>query len=224
MIHSLTVCNFLGFRFKSEFQFNRFNLITGLNNSGKSNLCKAIVTIFLSRHSLLSQRKLLVPDFRSLLYDINRPLDLTLQSNLSISRFLGYSNFNDIPHQSWSGILHSKLHLGLIQAVPDSEHDIVIAEHPESGLHSSLQHSLILDLFSNPFIPGQWFIETHSQHVLNAFRILIKRGIIKPQQFNILHLTPDPVYVSVDSDGRIEDWPEYFFDQDDKDYTELFGL
>lgn len=224
MLHSLTLSNFLGFRFQSKFLFKRFNLITGLNNSGKSNLCYAIITLFLSRYSLCSQRKLLVQDFQTLLNDVHRPLDLTLQSHLSISRFLGHSNFNEISQQDWSGLLHSRLHLGLFQANPTSEHDIVIAEHPDSGIHPNLQHSIIRDLFSDPDIPGQWFIETHSQHVFNAFRILIKRGIIDSKHLNLLHLTPAPVYISVDSDGGIQDWPEYFFDQDDKDYEELFGL
>ena len=224
MINSLTLSNFLSFRFQTEFQFKRFNLITGLNNSGKSNLCKSIVTLILSQHSLCSHRTLSVSDFQSLLYDPKRPLDLTLKSHLSVNRFLGHSNFNDISQQNWYNFLGLNLHFGLLQANPVSGHDIVIADKPESGLHPSLQHSLILDLFSDPFIPGQWFIETHSQSVLNAFRILIKRRIIQPQHFNILHLNPDPVYVYVDHDGRIEDWPSSFFDQDDTDFKELFGL
>ena len=224
MLDSLTLRNFLSFRFQTEFHFKRFNLITGLNNSGKSNLCKAIITLFLSRYSLRSERKLLVQDFQSLLYDPNCPLDLTLQSHLSVYRFLGHSNFNDISQQDWYDLQGLNLYFGLSPDNPVSGHDIVIAEQPESGLHPSLQHSMILDLFSNPFVPGQWFIETHSHYVLNAFRILVKRRIIQPQHLNIVHLNPDPVYVYVDSDGRIDDWPTFFFDQDDKDFMELFGL
>ena len=220
MINSLTLSNFLSFRFQTEFQFKRFNLITGLNNSGKSNLCKSIVTLILSQHSLCSHRTLSVSDFQSLLYDPNRPLNLTLPS----SRFLGHSNFNQVPHQDWSDLQGLNLHFGLLQANPVSGHDIVIADKPESGLHPFLQHSLISDLFSDPFIPGQWFIETHSQHVFNAFRILIKRGIIKPKDFNIVHLNPDPIFISLDSKGHVDEWPSFFFDQDDNDFMELASL
>ena len=224
MINSLTLSNFLSFQFQTEFQFKRFNLITGLNNSGKSNLCKSIVTLILSQHSLCSHRTLSVSDFQSLLYDSNRPLNLTLKSHLSVNRFLGHSNFNQVPHQDWSDLQGLNLHFGLLQANPVSGHDIVIADKPESGLHPFLQHSLISDLFSDPFIPGQWFIETHSQHVFNAFRILIKRGIIQPKDFNILHLSPDPIFISLDSKGHVDEWPSFFFDQDDNDFMELASL
>ena len=105
MLDSLTLSNFLSFRFHTEFQFKRFNLITGLNNSGKSNLCQAIITLFLSHNSLRSHRSLSVSDFQSLLYDPKRPLDLTLKSHLSVNRFLGHSNFNDISQQNWYNFL-----------------------------------------------------------------------------------------------------------------------
>ena len=72
----------------------------------------------------------------------------------------------------------------------------------------------------------QWFIETHSNTIFNTFRILVKRKHIDSNDLSILHFSKNasPRTIKVEPDGRIEDWPEHFFDQDDKDYEELFSL
>ena len=74
----------------------------------------------------------------------------------------------------------------------------------------------------------QVFIESHSDHILNALRIAILDDIINHEDLSVLYFQQNPeqpvVQIPVQPNGGIEEWPEGFFDQMDKDFARLFGM
>ena len=67
----------------------------------------------------------------------------------------------------------------------------------------------------------QLFIETHSEHIVNSFRVLIAQETLTPDDVNILffdeHYEHFAERIELDAKGHIHDWPEFFFDQEEKD-------
>ena len=67
----------------------------------------------------------------------------------------------------------------------------------------------------------QLFVETHSEHIVNAFRVLMAQQVITPEELHVLffdeHYGQYATAVAVDEKGHIAEWPEYFFDQEERD-------
>lgn len=105
--------------------------------------------------------------------------------------------------------------------------EILIVENPEAHLHPCAQSQItkFLTLVSKTGV--QVFVETHSDHVLNAVRVSILDKRLASHDVNILFFggpdTPEITPIVVDDDGKIEHWPIGFFDQLDKDFSRLFG-
>ena len=70
-------------------------------------------------------------------------------------------------------------------------------------------------------------IETHSDHVLNGVRIAVRDGLIDPEEAAIYFFTgeedPPVIRLSVDKNGTISDIPKGFFDQAERDLSNLAG-
>ena len=74
----------------------------------------------------------------------------------------------------------------------------------------------------------QIIIETHSDHVLNGIRIAVKNKDIKPDDVT-LHFFDrskdapccEVTTPKIDKDGRLDQWPEGFFDEWEKGLAEL---
>lgn len=108
--------------------------------------------------------------------------------------------------------------------------DLVFLENPEAHLHPRAQ-SKIGELIARAAASGvQVIFETHSDHVLNGIRIAIKSGILKSEDATILFFDRDNVEESngtrvtsltIDSNGRIDDWPSGFFDEFEKSIERL---
>jgi predicted ATPase len=272
MLEQIVLNNFLFFNNYQHFNLKRINLLTGLNNTGKTNFLKSILLIRQSLPSLFKNNELTLNSkiikfgtFNDISND--RELLIKIKYNDLIHYFKSLSIKNSIEYQKWEKVKVNILHYYIrsckqnIPKISDLErvkildtlkyirydhnnwnsamalilaslrakpNDIIISEHPGERFHPYCQSKLIEALFTKKKNDVQWFIETHSNTILNAFRILVKRQHIDSDDLNILHFphknSASPITVKVDSDGRIEDWPEYFFDQDDKDYEELFGL
>lgn len=108
------------------------------------------------------------------------------------------------------------------------EGEIIIIENPEAHLHPKAQ-SRIAEFFSKVASTGvQVFIESHSEHILNGLRIsALKKDInISTQDVSIIYFSESfaPEKLVVKSDGKIENWPEGFFDQQETDLSNLFTL
>jgi predicted ATPase len=99
---------------------------------------------------------------------------------------------------------------------------VILLENPEAHLHPKGQAEFgrLLALAAASGI--QVIVESHSDHVLNGVRLAIHDGEIEPEAVRIKffarggdgagleHSVRSP---SIDSDGRIDYWPDDFFDQ-----------
>lgn len=106
--------------------------------------------------------------------------------------------------------------------------EILIVENPEAHLHPRAQ-SRIAEFFALVASTGvQVFIESHSEHILNALRI----NTIKPNnelrnENLVIHYFDegfDSKKLTMNEKGKIADWPVGFFDQQELDLAEIFKL
>jgi predicted ATPase len=74
----------------------------------------------------------------------------------------------------------------------------------------------------------QVIIETHSDHILNGIRLAVRHKVLPAEKVSIqffIRTNDEPahqvVMPNIDNDGRIDIWPEGFFDQAEKDLLEL---
>jgi predicted ATPase len=101
--------------------------------------------------------------------------------------------------------------------------DVLICENPESHLHPEAQSRLGMFLARVADAGIQVILETHSDHILNGIRVAVKKGIINNIDVAINSFDRDHVvsHPKIDKNGRIDLWPEGFFDQIDMDLGEL---
>ena len=98
----------------------------------------------------------------------------------------------------------------------------LLLENPEAHLHPKAQSVLGKFLTWIAIYRGiQLFVETHSEHIVNSFRVLTAQEVITPDHLNVLffdeHYEQYAVRINVDEKGHIAEWPEYFFDQEERD-------
>lgn len=108
--------------------------------------------------------------------------------------------------------------------------DLLIIENPESHLHPAGQ-SLMGRLCAIAARNGvQLIVESHSDHFLNGIRVAVKQNVVDATDVKIFFLQRDihnPVHASevtypnIDDEGRIDCWPDGFFDQWDKGLDQL---
>ncbi len=106
--------------------------------------------------------------------------------------------------------------------------DILIIENPEAHLHPAAQSALGKFLVWITLKDVQVIVETHSEHILNAPRVLIVQEAFDSEDLAVLYF--DEKYekgytpVKVLDTGRIKDWPDGFFDQLEKDNDLILGI
>ena len=100
---------------------------------------------------------------------------------------------------------------------------LVLLENPEAHLHPRGQ-SQVGELIARAASVGvQVIVETHSDHILNGIRVAVKRGLTNPEDV-AAHFFQRPaddsessgievVSPQIDRDGRLDMWPEHFFDE-----------
>ena len=108
--------------------------------------------------------------------------------------------------------------------------DLVIIENPESHLHPAGQ-AMVGKLCCIAATNGvQFFIESHSDHFLNGVRVAIKNNLIQNEAVSLFFLERPFAQSNhssiihnpaIDSNGRLEYWPQGFFDEWDKQLEEL---
>ena len=108
--------------------------------------------------------------------------------------------------------------------------EILIVENPEAHLHPKAQSELTKFLALVASCGVQVFIESHSEHVLNAIRVatLQKEINIKNDEVSVLYFQNDKkepfVHLEIDEKGKIDNWVDGFFDQQELDLGEIFKL
>ena len=104
--------------------------------------------------------------------------------------------------------------------------DLVMIENPEAHLHPAGQTKLA-ELAARAAAAGaQIILETHSDHILDGIRLAVRNGIINPEQtaFHYFQRTDLSVEVktpSIRKDGRLDFWPDGFFDQHERNLAAL---
>jgi predicted ATPase len=118
--------------------------------------------------------------------------------------------------------------LPIIVAILSSRQgDLVLLENPEAHLHPQGQ-SRMGELIARAAAVGiQVIIETHSDHILNGIRVATRKQLVNAQDI-ALHFFDkrpnEPVDVhspTLDQDGRIDYWPNGFFDEYGKNLRDL---
>ncbi len=114
----------------------------------------------------------------------------------------------------------------VVAALSAKENDLLLIEHPEVHLHPSGQAAMGEFLASVANAGVQVILETHSDHVLNGIRRAVKSGVLSNSHV-ALHFfralrddqcsEPQVESLMVNENGNIDNWPDGFFDQFDKD-------
>jgi predicted ATPase len=104
---------------------------------------------------------------------------------------------------------------------------LIMLENPEAHLHPYGQ-ARIGELVARAAQGGvQIILETHSDHVLNGVRLAVHDSFTKPENVRLYYLernndgTAHVVSPSIDRNGRIDRWPEGFFDEWDRSLEKL---
>ena len=110
-----------------------------------------------------------------------------------------------------------------------NENDLIIIENPEAHLHPKGQVAIGMFIAKAASAGVQVVVETHSDHVLNGIRLAVKRGIISNSSvmlnFVVNNNNDDGATVispKILKNGRIDEWPEGFFDEYENVLSELF--
>lgn len=106
---------------------------------------------------------------------------------------------------------------------------LVLIENLEAHLHP-LGQSRLTNLLARVASTGvQVLLETHSDHVVNGVRLAVKDKVLSPEDSAIYYFQRregeeggnEAIQIRIDRDGRIDQWPEGFFDEWDKSLAEL---
>ena len=152
---------------------------------------------------------------------------LAAASSLALQFSLSGSNNWKRPANVGYGLTYAfPVLVALLAAEPG---DIVSIDSPEAHLHPRAQSHMgrMLAHFASAGV--QLLIETHSDHVLNGARLVVRDEVLPPDKMQLLFfggarehdhgvITP-----KLDQAGRIDAWPEGFFDQGEADIANLAG-
>lgn len=116
--------------------------------------------------------------------------------------------------------------VAILSAKPGS---LILIENPEAHLHPRGQAKLG-ELFGLAARQGvQLIIETHSDHILNGVRVAVREKKLEAKDLAIFfferrlddRFEPSILDLKVDKEGRIDRWPEGFFDEWDRSLERL---
>lgn len=105
---------------------------------------------------------------------------------------------------------------------------ILILENPEAHLHPKAQS--LLGKFLAWITKGgaQVFVETHSEHIFNAPRVLVVQEALDNKDIAVLYFgkreSANHENIEILKDGRVDHWPDGFFDQMEKDNEIILQL
>jgi predicted ATPase len=115
--------------------------------------------------------------------------------------------------------------VAVLSSVPGT---LILIENPEAHLHPKGQARMgeLLALAASSGI--QVILETHSDHVLNGIRVAVHDGKLDPDAVQLHYFQrrfedgcSSVVSPRIDRDGRIDQWPDGFFDEWDKSLEAL---
>lgn len=117
----------------------------------------------------------------------------------------------------------------IIALVSAKKGDIIMIENPEAHIHPAGQR-VLGELIARAGRGGvQAIIETHSDHILNGVRLAVKNRVLSKEETVLSFFYKDfkdgyrhkCIRPEILQDGRLDRWPEGFFDEWDKALYEL---
>lgn len=133
---------------------------------------------------------------------------------------------NDRSYHSYNvGFGYSYILSIVVTALIAKAGNIVIVENPEAHLHPEAQFRLTQLLAKLASRGVQVFVETHSEHVVNAVRLAVieEDCDIKNDQVGVFFFDYDysKLDLFIERNGRINGWPTRFFDQYQRELAEI---
>ena len=121
----------------------------------------------------------------------------------------------------------------VVAALSANSDDLLLIENPEVYLHPASQ-VLMGEFLAEVAAAGvQVLIETHSDHVLNGIRRAVKNHMLpsdhvalhffRPRHDDLTDHGPQVQSPTLDVNGNIDNWPDGFFDQFDRDMNYFAG-
>ncbi|NEO53286.1 MAG: DUF3696 domain-containing protein [Okeania sp. SIO3B5] len=144
---------------------------------------------------------------------------------------LQYSYGDSNPYRSTNVGFGISYTLPIIVAVLSSPPgSLILIENPEAHLHPKGQAKMgeLLALAASCGV--QIVVETHSDHVLNGIRLTVYRGKLDPEKVQLHYFDrrkqgtefiTEVISPQIDRNGRIDKWPEGFFDEWDNSLEAL---
>lgn len=120
----------------------------------------------------------------------------------------------------------------LVAVLASSSRSLILLENPEAHLHPKGQVQIGQLLAIAAQGGAQVIVETHSDHLLNGMRLAVHTGKVPPTDIQLHFFQPrhqagagrvEIISPNLDSRGRIDFWPENFFDEWDKSLEALLG-
>lgn len=116
----------------------------------------------------------------------------------------------------------------LVAVLSSSPGALLLIENPEAHLHPHGQ-AMMGELLARAAACGiQVVVETHSDHVLNGIRVAVYHGKLQPDDVQLHYFQrreqdglAEVISPVMDHDGRIDRWPDGFFDESDKSLETL---
>ena len=125
------------------------------------------------------------------------------------------------------GYGYSYIEAVIVSALIAKSGDCLFIENPEAHLHPEAQ-ARITEVLALAAADGvQVFVETHSEHIVNNFRIAVLRDDIalNNDDVSLYFMGLDKIHrLEVKADGKINNWPSGFFDQYQNELTTLYRL
>ena len=119
----------------------------------------------------------------------------------------------------------------IVAALHSPKDSIVIIENPEAHIHPDGQAKLMELIAKSAKVGVQFFVETHSDHIINGLLVAVKKQIIKPEETSIYFFDREKTMhetkitnLPVLKGGKIKRPPKGFFDRMDKDLLTLMDM
>lgn len=118
----------------------------------------------------------------------------------------------------------------LVAVLSSKPGSLLILENPEAHLHPRGQAEIGKLLAIAAANGIQIIVETHSDHILNGVRVGVKKQLIPPEKIKLLYFHGEVIddqfkhYIlnpKIDPNGRVDQWPDGFFDEWDRQLSEL---
>lgn len=136
-----------------------------------------------------------------------------------------------------SGVTYKALNVGfgysyilsiIVTALVAKSGSTVIVENPEAHLHPEAQSRITQLLSKLADSSVQVLIETHSEHILNGFRLNALKSdyALQNSDLAVYFFDKDNSHerLNIKPNGRIDNWPDGFFNQQEKDLAEIMRL